>query len=449
MPPGSRLKARHPVDAMTIDLDLAAIQNFAIAILIGALVGIEREKRRDTEPTIGGIRTFVLLAMLGAAGGYLSSRFESAWPLLIVLALAGLTVVAGFLIDADERKGPVGLVTELAAIAVTLLGGLATLDQAALAVCLGIVVAALLAYKQPLHGLIDRMGWDDIFAGLRLLIASFIVLPLLPNRTVDPWQALNPRELWLLVVLISGLSMVGYIATRWLGQGKGAVVTGMTGGLVSSTAATLAFSRQSRQAQGESAAHMLAIGTLIAWTVMFARVLVVSFAIHPALLRLLSVPMLAMALASVASMGILYWRRRQPQGAAAVEQNAASTDIAISTPFSLTQAAKFALLYAAILLLVKIIGDLEHREGLYLVAALAGSTDVDAITLSMSQYARDGHAEKIAAIAITIAAITNTIVKAAMAAVIGSAAYRRPILAAMAVIGVAGAAAIAADLASG
>ena len=282
---------------MPIDLDLAAIQNFAIAILIGALIGIEREKRRDTEVTIGGIRTFVLLATLGAVGGYLSQRFDTIWPLLAIVTLGGATVVAGFLIDADERKGPVGLITELAAIVVTVLAGLATLGQPALAVCLGIVVAALLAYKQPLHGLIDKIGWDDLFAGLRLLIASFIILPLLPDHTVDPWDALNPRTLWLLVVMISGLSMIGYVATRWLGPGRGTVITGLTGGLVSSTAATLAFSRQSKESGDEQAAQMLAIGTLIAWTVMFFRVLVISFAVYPALARQAS-PMAVIGTAS-------------------------------------------------------------------------------------------------------------------------------------------------------
>ena len=171
---------------MNIDLDLAAMQNFAIAILIGALIGIEREKRRETETTIGGIRTFVLLAMLGAVGGFLSQQFDTVWPLVVIVALGGVTVVAGFLIDADERKGQIGLITELAAIVVTVLAGLATLGQPALAVCLGIVVAALLAYKQPLHGLIDKIGWDDIFAGLRLLIASFIILPLLPDQHGRP-----------------------------------------------------------------------------------------------------------------------------------------------------------------------------------------------------------------------------------------------------------------------
>jgi uncharacterized membrane protein (DUF4010 family) len=383
---------------MAIDLDLVTIRNFAIAVLIGALIGIEREKTRDTEVTIGGIRTFVLLAMLGAAGGFLSARFETVWPLLVVVAISGMIVVAGLLVDVEESKKPVSLITELAAVVVTILAGLATLGQPALAVSLGIAVAALLAYKQPLHGLIDRIGWDDIFAGLRLLIASFIVLPLLPDRTIDPWQALNPRELWLLVVLISALSMIGYVATRWLGPGRGAVITGLTGGLVSSTAATLAFSRQSREADQLHAAHMFAIGTLIAWTVMFVRVVVISFAVYPALMRELATSMAIMGLVSLASVATLYWwhiRTSKAQG-----KGGSSTQIAVTTPFSLTQAVKFGLLYAVILLLVKIIAAQNLQEGLYLVALLAGLTDVDAITLSMSQYARGGGGAEVATTAI-------------------------------------------------
>jgi uncharacterized membrane protein (DUF4010 family) len=424
---------------MTIDLDLAELQNFAIAILIGALIGIEREKRRETEETIGGIRTFILLAMLGAVGGFLSQQLDTVWPLVVIVALGALIVVAGFLIDADERKGQIGLITELAAIVVTVLAGLATLGQPELAVCLGIVVAALLAYKQPLHGLIDKIGWDDIFAGLRLLIASFIILPLLPDRTVDPWDALNPRKLWLLVVMISGLSMIGYVATRWLGPGRGTVVTGLAGGLASSTAATLAFSRQSKENDDAPAAQMLAIGTLIAWAVMFARVMVISFAVYPALLRELAVPMTAMGLACLASVGVLLWRQRSDG------TGSKPAEIAVTTPFTLTQATKFGLLFAAILLVVEIVSDLDLQGGLYVVAALAGLTDVDAISLSMAQHARGG-ATLVATIAIVIATLANTAVKAGMAASIGGAGYRRLILAATALIAIAGAAAIAFEL---
>jgi uncharacterized membrane protein (DUF4010 family) len=156
--------------------------------------------------------------------------------------------------------------------------------------------------------------------------------------------------------------------------------------------------------------------------------------------------MVAMGLASVAAVGFLYMRHRRAQAAGSDQSKHAPADIAITTPFSLTQAVKFGLLYAAILLLVKIIANLQLREGLYLVAALAGLTDVDAITLSISQYARDGGAVQIATISIIIASLSNTFVKAAMSAFIGGADYRRPIVVATALIGAAGLGAIVYEL---
>jgi len=415
-----------------LNLDLIALRNFAIAILMGALVGIEREKRRDTQQTIGGLRTFILLAMLGAIGGWLALLHDTLVPLLIVLGLTSATVIAGFLMNAGSREGQLDLTTELAAAAVTLLGGLATLGHPEMAVGLGIVVAAILAYKQPLHGLIDKLGWDDIFAGLRLLIASFIVLPLLPNETFDPWQALNPQQLWLFVVLISALSMVGYIATRWLGPGRGALITGITGGMVSSTAITLAFSRQSRDLGRSASAQPFVSGTLLAWGIMFIRVLVVSFAVTPALVWHLAPPMIGMTVATLAIVVFLHLRHRSK-----TRGTGGGANLTISTPFSLTQAVKFGLLYAVILLVVKIVSEFGEGRGLYLVAAIAGSTDVDAITLSMSEYARDGSLV-VASTAIVIAAITNTIVKGGIAVAIGSADYRNKLLIAMALISAVG-----------
>jgi len=414
-----------------LNLDFIAFRNFAIAILIGVLVGIEREKRRDTEQTIGGLRTFILVAMLGAIGGWLSSLHDTLVPLFIVLGLTTATVIAGFLMDAGSREGQLGLTTELAAMAVTLLGGFATLGHPELAVGLGIITAAVLAYKKPLHGVIDKLGWDDIFAGLRLLIASFIVLPLLPDRALDPWEALNPRQLWLFVVLISALSMIGYIATRWLGPGRGALITGLTGGMVSSTATTLAFSRQSRDLGKTASAQPLVSGTLLAWSVMFVRIMVVSFAITPALVWHLAPAIVGMSIATLALVGFLHFRDRSNA------RSKSATNLTISTPFSLTQAVKFGLLYAVILLVVKIVSEFHEGQGLYLVAAIAGSTDVDAITLSMSEYARGG-SQIVASTAIVIAAITNTIVKGGIAAAIGSAAYRNKLLIAMAIISLVG-----------
>ena len=260
---------------MDSELRLAAVENFGTALLIGALIGIEREKRKSLEvkPGIGGLRTFILIALLGATAGWMADTLRMPWLLVAALLVVGASVLAGYVIAARQDPDSLGLTTESAAIVVCLLGAMSTLGYRELAVALGIVTAAVLAYKQPLHGLVGRIGWDDIFAGLRLLIATFIVLPLLPDRTIDPWDVLNPYSLWLLVLLISSLSLIGYVATRWLGADRGTVLTGLTGGLVSSTAVTLAFARQSRADSRTATAYALACGMLLAWSIMFGRVI--------------------------------------------------------------------------------------------------------------------------------------------------------------------------------
>ena len=266
------------------DLDVAVIRDFATALLIGALIGVEREKRKgDGEPGIGGLRTFILFALVGAIAGFLSrGRRRALDPDGDAAAghRPGRSPATGW--STRAQPGSFGLTTEIAAVVVCLLGAMTMLGHRELAIGLGVVTAAVLAYKQPLHGLVAKLGWDDVFAGVRLLIATFIILPLLPDRTLDPWDALNPYKLWLLVILISSLSLVGYVATRWLGAGRGTALTGITGGLVSSTAVTLSFARRG-QTEPQAAAA-LACGILLAWTVMFARVLVMVLAVNRDLL---------------------------------------------------------------------------------------------------------------------------------------------------------------------
>jgi uncharacterized membrane protein (DUF4010 family) len=260
------------------------------------------------------------------------------------------------------------------------------------------------------------LGWDDVYAGVRLLIATFIVLPLLPDRTLDPWDALNPYKLWLLVILISSLSLVGYVATRWLGQGRGTALTGITGGLVSSTAVTLSFARRSRDEPAAGAA--LACGILLAWAVMFGRVLLLVLAVNADLVWPLLPPFAAMGLLTLLAAWLLYRRG----GSAAGPQ-----DVPLKNPFSLTAAIQFAVAFAAVLLLVKVTQFYFPDGGIYIVAALAGLTDVDAITLSMAEYAR-ANPPTVAAIAVVIAALSNTLVKCGMVATLGGPALRRPIL---------------------
>jgi uncharacterized membrane protein (DUF4010 family) len=295
-------------------------------------------------------------------------------------------------------------------------------------------VAAVLAYKQPLHGLVQRLDREDVYAGLRLLIATFIVLPLLSDDPVDPWGALRPRSLWMLVLLISALSLVGYVATRLLGARRGIPLTGITGGLVSSTAVTLAFARQSREPAYADAAPALASGILFAWAVMFVRVVVEVLVVNRSLLAAVLVPFATMALTAAAAALYLRSRARADNPAAGVP---------LKNPFSLRAAAKFAAFFALVLLVVKLMQTYAPGHGVYFVAALAGTTDVDAITLSMAQYARTGSSE-VAVQAITVAALTNTVVKTAMVSVLADARLRRPILVAAALVLGAGALALVA-----
>ena len=360
--------------------------DFAIALFLGALVGLEREKKQAAAPErgIGGLRTFMLFAEAGAVAAWISLQTNSPWVFVGAGALVAALVVTGYTAWTREHHGDVGLTTETAAIVVYLLGGLTIYGNAGLAVALAIGTTAILAFKQPLHGWVDRVGRDDLYAGLTLLIATFIVLPVLPDRTLDPWGALNPYAMWWLVILISGLSLVGYVATRVLGAERGMPLTGLFGGLVSSTAVTLSLARRSAEPKSQKAiAGALSAGILMAWTVMFARVAIEVAAVHLPLLSSLAVPLAApAAVAAVARFSrIEAPARRAPTP---------TSEVALRNPFSLMAAIRFALLFAVVLLAVKIVETHAPGRGLYGVAALAGLTDVDAITLSVASAARDG-----------------------------------------------------------
>ena len=412
------------------DLDLETVRNLATALLIGALLGIERERHKQVEADASGsgLRTFILFALLGALGGWLTVLLDFPWILVAVVLAALVAVVASYILEARLQPDALGLTTELAAVAVCLLGAVVMLGHREIAVALAITIAAVLAYKEPLHGMVSRLGREDVYAGVRLLAATFIVLPLLPDRPVDPWGALNPYKLWLLVLLISGLSLVGYVATRLLGPNRGIPLTGLTGGLVSSTATTLSFARQSREEGNAQSAPALASGIFISWSVMFLRVLVTVLIVNRALLPRLAVPFVAMAAVAAVFAWAMYRRSSATTEAGGVP---------LSNPFSLTAAAKFAALFAAVLLVVALVQEYFPEQGVYYVAALAGTTDVDAITLSMADFARQGNVA-VAVNAIVIATLTNTAVKALMVVGLGAGGLRVPVLAGAIAIAAAG-----------
>ncbi|HWR96954.1 MAG TPA: DUF4010 domain-containing protein [Candidatus Methanoperedens sp.] len=421
---------------MEAAVDLGAVRDVATALLIGALVGIEREKHKVAGGNVGiaGVRTFTLIALVGAVAAALTRELNSPWVLVAALTLVAGILIAGYVELARVRPQEIGMTTEAAAMTVCLLGAMCVLGHPGLAAALGIVTAALLAYKQPLHGLVGLINHDELYAGLRLLIASFVVLPLLPRRTIDPWDALNPYSLWLLVVLICTLSLAGYVATRWLGRGRGTALTGVTGGFVSSTAVTLSFARRSREAGADADGDALACGILLSWAVMFVRVLIEVLVVHPGLVAQVAPAFAAMGAAAAAA---AWWHYRCASSAAA-----AGGELVLHSPFSLTEAVKFALFFGLVLVVFKIVQGHYPEQGPLVVAGLAGLTDVDAVTLSMAKYALGGGSERVATAAIVIASLTNTLVKCALAAALGSAALRRRALAGTGVILAAGAGAL-------
>ena len=414
---------------MTTELDLATAYDFGNALLLGALLGIEREKRNMREGFgVAGLRSFVMFAMLGAIGGFLAVHMQMPWVLVATIAAVAALVVAGYLAAAKARPHELGLTTELAAIVTCLLGALSTSGHRELAIALGVGIAALLAYKQPLHDLVGRLGWDDVLVGLRLLLALFLVLPLLEDRAIDPWGAINLYKLWLLVLLISGLSLVGYVATRWLGPGRGIAITALSGGLVSSTAVTLAMAKQSRDADAHP--EPLAGGIALAWAVMFARVVVLAAVVAPASFVLLAPAFLAMA--AVCGLASLWLLR-----GAAVPTTAGAL-LPVKNPFSLLAACKFAALFAGVQLLLKLGQQHLPQSGIHAVAALAGLTDVDAITVAMAERAKAVPADLgMAVVAIAVASASNTLVKAGMAVGMGRGLARSvlPVTAACLLVG--------------
>ncbi len=390
-------------------------QQLAIALFIGALVGTERGRRAEPgREALLGLRTFTLIAEAGAITALVSQNLGS--PGLFGCGLLSVTalVIVSYLITLRREPDAVGLTTEVAALVVFLLGGAVIFLGPEVPVALAIVTTLVLALKAPLHSAVRKLGEDDILAGLKLLFATFIVLPILPREAIDPWGALKPWSLWWLVILIASISLVGYIAVRVLGSSRGMALTGLFGGLVSSTAVTLSFARRSKELP--PLAQALAAGVLIAWLTMAVRVVVEVAVVEPTLVKPVLWPMIGLAVPSAIVAG-LAWRKAGSR----TDDSGDDGDVPLKNPFSLIGAAKFGALFAAVLVAVNLAQEYAPASGVYAVSALAGLTDVDAITLSLAQSVGEGELSSVVAVrSIILASFANTFVKLGLVISLGS-----------------------------
>jgi uncharacterized membrane protein (DUF4010 family) len=398
-------------------LDLELALRFAAAIGIGLVLGIERERSGTHDLLFGGVRTFALIALLGALGAFAQQALDAAW--LAPLAFVGVAafVLASYTITAP--KGEVGLTSEVSALLAFALGYLCGLGSVSVASAVAVAALMLLVLKESLRGIAARLEPPDLAATLKFAVISLIILPLLPKEAMGPppLDVLIPYRVWWMVVLIAGLNFVGYVLVKWLGSEQGLGVAGLLGGLVSSTATTLSFSQRSRVEPAQSTAFAMAIAT--AWTVMFVRVLAMVFIVNPGVGTPLA-PTLGLMAALCGACAWLLWRRGRSRKTGTVVSGA--------NPFELGQAIQFGLLFGVVTVGARAAELYFGDAGLYLAGGLAGLTDVDAITLSMANLAL-AHPDKtaVAAIAIAIAAVTNTLVKSGLAASLGAPELRRTI----------------------
>lgn len=340
---------------------------FLTSLAIGLLIGIERERNPAAR---AGLRTFALVALFGTLAGMLTRETDSPWILLGGLLVVGFMTIAAYLRERDALADP-GTTTVIAIVLCYGLGAIIWYGYGTLAVMLGITTTILLYFKTELHGWTQNLTRRDLVSVLQFAVLTFIVLPILPNRNYGPYDALNPHQVWIMVVLISGVSLAGYIALRVVGQRYGAPLLGLLGGLVSSTATTLMYARHGRN--NRPLVALAAVVILLANLVVLARLAVVSSLVAPAVLPKL-LPVLAAGLAPGLVLTALTWRRFGSGTEAPVPE--------ITNPTEIRTSLGFGLLYAAILFLSSWLSDLIGNRGLYAVALVSGLTDVDAITLS-------------------------------------------------------------------
>jgi uncharacterized membrane protein (DUF4010 family) len=312
-----------------------------------------------------------------------------------------------------EEEGDNPVTSTVAGLLVFGLGAYAAIGNMVVASAAGVAVAAILAFKQSLHAWLRTLTWKEIRSALLILAATFIALPLLPDRTIDPWNAVNPRSLWLLTILVAAASFGGYIALRALGQKAGLIVGSLAGAIVSSTAVTLDLARRARAEEVRPADAASAAS--IAATVMLTRVGILSSAFSTAVFAEIWPPLAAAGATSLTAAALL---RRLPGSA---KDSCAYQKL--QSPLDLLSVGRFALILAALTIAANLASAWFGSSGLTAFAASAGLVDVDAVTLAVGNLTKSGLAAKTAAGAILIGVVANTLFKVGIAAVAGSARF--------------------------
>ncbi len=392
------------------------LSRLAVALGIGLLIGLERGwKTREVRPghRAAGVRTFSICGLLGGLTAALARATGSDVGAGLVLGFGFAVyaaVIAVFERDADRAAGSFSATTIVAELLTFILGAYAVTGDVRVAAAAAVAATGILAARAEIHGWVARITWPELRSALVLLAMTFVILPVVPDTALGPAPGVNPREVWLIAIVLAGVSFVGYGAVRVFGTERGVLLGALAGGLVSSTAVTLTSAR--RAAAGEGAPRLLAAGVAVASAVSFLRVIAIVAVIQPVLLRLV-VPGLALAtvVAGLYAVATVHWGGGEKGGGAAPAE--------FTNPFSFWPVVGFAIFLGLVMVASRMIGDTFGTGGALLGAAGVGLADVDSVTIAMSRLVPAPLGELGAASAILVAVASNMLSKLVIAAAIG------------------------------
>lgn len=389
-------------------IDYESLKILTIALGLGLLIGMQREY---SQHRIAGIRTFTLASLFGALSGLIAKYFEAGIIVAAgVLCLTLLLISVSFTKAQNPKKADLGQTTEVAFLLMYALGVYLSVGNLNIGIALGGVIALLLHFKTKLGGFVDSLSPKDVLAIMQFVAITLVVLPILPNQDYGPYNVLNPHEIWLMVVLIVGLSMIGYVTYKFLDKDSGTIANGLLGGLISSTATTVTFARRTNDVS--KAARLAAFIIMTASAVSIIRVLVEVSIVSPQNLSVIAPPLLTQFIFMLLLCLGLYFYNRSKENHRLPEPN---------NPAQLKSALLFGGLYALILLAVAVAKDYFGESGLYIVSIISGLTDMDAITLSLSQSLNRGKIEShLTWKLIMVAALSNLVFKGIMASLLGT-----------------------------
>ena len=385
---------------------LELIFKLSFSIFTGLLIGLEREHRTQKE-TFAGIRTFPLISILGTLSAYV---YENYWSGIFWLVFGGIVLLSLINFYLEYEKD-IGATTEIAILITYITGILIYYEHYYIAAFLSVVTTFLLALKRTLENFAKKLSQEDILAIIKFALVTVVIYPLLPDKNLGPFEAFNPKSIWKMVVIVSSLDFISYLILRWKGT-KTLWLTGLVGGLISSTAVSYELAKLSRKYS--NVVYSALFGIVLAWLIMNFRVIFLAGIINLSLALKVSIPLIVISIAYVGLILYLYFKNKEK-----IIENS-SQEVNFSNPYEITSALQFGLIYAFVVFMVKVLNHYYGSSGLYIASLISGVIDVDAITLSLSSLSKHGSITDIVALkGILIAVISNAFFKAAYVQIFG------------------------------